>query len=101
MVERYREVFVQTNAEEHVRNQREGMVARPQAELDLGAIQCPVLVIGGIHETQWRDPATSEALRAALPQAQVHIFPTGHFAAMEVPEQFNALVLDFLGRAGV
>lgn len=99
-VERYRQVFVLTDAREYAKNLRAGMAFRQPLQLDLSVIRCPVLVIGGIYEAQWRDPATCEAVKATLPQAEIYIFPTGHFSCWEAPDQFNALVLDFLARAG-
>jgi len=100
VAERYREAWLKTNPEEYANNQRVGMaVFRQPVSLDLSAIRCPVLAIGGLYEAQWREPATSEAFKATLPQAEIYIFPTGHFAAMEAPEQFNATVLGFLARA--
>ncbi len=100
VAERYREAWLKTNPEEYANNQRAGMaIFRQPASVDLSGIRCPVLAIGGLYEAQWREPATSEAFKAALPQTEIYIFPTGHFAAMEAPEQFNATVLGFLARA--
>lgn len=65
----------------------------------LGEIRCPALVIVGEE-----DPATpvemARAIHAALPSAELAILRSAsHLSNMEQPEEFNRLLLGFLGKA--
>ena len=67
---------------------------------DPGAVVCPVWVIAGRA-----DPvipfAVQERLASLLPAGQLHVFPgAGHLTFAERPEQFNALLLRFVGLDG-
>lgn len=88
---------------------RECMLAVPQEEylkiydaiydfdlLDLGAINAPVLVINGEHESGSVFRHTEEILRR-VPEAQARVIPdAGHTSNLENPAAFNALMMDFL-----
>ena len=74
---------------------------KPPAISRLREIRAPVLLIVGeedgpdIHEV-------AELLKVAIPDVTVEMMPnTAHVPNMEQPEQFNALVLDFLSKRGV
>lgn len=74
---------------------------KPPAISHLREIRAPVLLIVGeedgpdIHEV-------AELLKVAIPDVTVEMMPnTAHVPNMEQPEQFNALVLDFLSKRGV
>lgn len=64
----------------------------------LGEIACPVLFIGG--EQDPADPARSLAIyRDRLAHLEVALFPdVSHLVPIEAPDQFTALLVDFLER---
>jgi pimeloyl-ACP methyl ester carboxylesterase len=39
--------------------------------------------------------SVGEAMREAIPNAEMHILPTGHAAMIEEPEAYNRIVLGF------
>jgi proline iminopeptidase len=67
----------------------------------LPEIACPVLVTVGRHD--WRTPvAASQVIADGIPNAELVIFEhSGHSPQLEEPERFQAVVRDFLSRAGV
>jgi pimeloyl-ACP methyl ester carboxylesterase len=72
------------------------MAGRPDSFGTLRAAQIPALVIAG-EEDQMSPLAEAYAMADALPQAKlVTIQAAGHLSAMEVPEEFNAAVRDFV-----
>ena len=59
-------------------------------------IRVPALVIGATEDVSAR-PDSVRALAHALPDATFHLIQgAGHFAPMEKPDAFAALVRDFL-----
>ncbi len=65
---------------------------------DLAGLRLPVFAVGSRDDVLV--PATkSEELAAAIPGAELHMADWGgHGINVTVPESFNALLLDFLGR---
>ena len=64
---------------------------------DLGSLKCPVLIIAGELDA-YMDEAAAKTLQAAIPGSEMHLLPTGHASAIEAPERFNGVVLEFLAR---
>jgi len=66
----------------------------------LGEITCPTLVVVGRHD--WRTPVSaSEDIARRIPNAELVVFEeSGHSPQLEEPERFQAVVRDFLRRAG-
>jgi pimeloyl-ACP methyl ester carboxylesterase len=61
----------------------------------LGEIGVPCLVIAGAHDMT--PPAEVRALHDGLTDSRYRLFEkSGHFAPIEEPEAFRALVFDFL-----
>jgi pimeloyl-ACP methyl ester carboxylesterase len=74
---------------------REAITAR------LSGLNVPTLVAWG-QQDKILPVAHLERARRLLPRARTHVFdPCGHFPQLEVPEAFNALLLEFLAFAGV
>ncbi|MFP4446912.1 MAG: alpha/beta fold hydrolase [Desulfosudaceae bacterium] len=69
----------------------EGMENPP----DLTQITCPTLVIAG-EQDSFMSREMARSMEQALPRVETVIFPTGHAAALEMPDRFNRVVLDFL-----
>jgi pimeloyl-ACP methyl ester carboxylesterase len=66
----------------------------------VGQVQLPVLVIGG-EDDLWTPPRFQHYFAAHLPNARLVMFPdTGHYPFVECPEEFNAVVEQFLGELG-
>jgi 3-oxoadipate enol-lactonase len=64
---------------------------------DLARITAPTLVIAGGADAG-TPPAMSEAIVRAIPGARLAVIPgAAHLSAVEKPDEFNALVRDFLG----
>jgi len=67
------------------------------AQPDLSRLRCPVLIVAGELDA-YMDASAARELQAALPGSELHVLLTGHASAIEAPQQFNGIVLDFLGR---
>jgi pimeloyl-ACP methyl ester carboxylesterase len=66
----------------------------------VGTITAPVLIVWG-DQDPWIPATRAEALRAALPQAELVLIPdTGHLPMEEDPAAFNAALLEWLGKQG-
>lgn len=64
----------------------------------LGAITTPILILDG-KEEEAIDTNHTKEMADLIPGAELLLIPeTGHFAMWEKPEEFNHIVLDFLGR---
>jgi pimeloyl-ACP methyl ester carboxylesterase len=67
---------------------------------DLAAIHVPVLVALGEHD-EFIHRAHAEYLARSIPGAELTILPdVSHFAPLQRPEDFNAMLLGFLERVG-
>jgi pimeloyl-ACP methyl ester carboxylesterase len=67
----------------------------------LGEISVPTLAMIGEHDSA-DSRAAYDYFVERVPAAKRHVFPgVGHFANVEAPERFNALVEDFLLGAGL
>lgn len=62
---------------------------------DLSRLSCPVLIIAG-EQDGFMTLDAARASQAAIPESRLEVLPTGHAAALEAPEDFNRIVLDFL-----
>ena len=63
-----------------------------------GDLKIPTLIVWGAQD-QILPVKHARVAQAHLPHAELKIFdPCGHFPQLERPEEFNALVLEFLGR---
>jgi pimeloyl-ACP methyl ester carboxylesterase len=62
---------------------------------DLSQLKCPALIIAGEHDG-FMSLEVAKSMKAAIPNATVSIFPTGHASAIETPKAFNHAVLDFM-----
>ena len=67
---------------------------------ELGAIKCPVLVIGGEFD-RGRPPARVEPIAKAIPGATYKVLPVGHYAGLQKPELMAREIGEFLERVGM
>lgn len=69
---------------------------RPDSTSDLPSITVPTLIVCG-DEDVLTPPKESEAMRAAIPGAQLAIIPgAGHVSNVEHPAAFNAVLFGFM-----
>ena len=57
----------------------------------------PMLAVWGEHDAYFV-PAGAEAFRRDLPDAEIHLYDTGHFALETHGDEIAATILEFLGR---
>ncbi len=80
-------------------SQQEAVIARPDSRPGLGAIACPVAVIGGA-EDRLLPPHLSQEIAAGIPGATLDLIPAcGHCAPLEQPERVAALLAGWLERS--
>ncbi len=92
-----RRMIVQ-NTPEAVASALRTMKFREDATPWLPSIACPTLVICG-SEDGLTPPSESEAMAAAIPQAQLVLLPrAGHLSNLETPMAFTEALGQFLGR---
>ena len=76
----------------------EALAGRADRRPDLAAIAAPTLVVVGAEDAL-TPPDRSEALAAAIPDAELVVLPgAGHLSALERPAEFAAAVDGFLAR---
>jgi 3-oxoadipate enol-lactonase len=71
------------------------MLGTPATPPDLSKVKCPVLLIAGEND-QYMGAAQARQAGEMIRGSKVVILPTGHAAAIEMPDKFNAAVLEFL-----
>ena len=92
--------FVQAAPPAAVAWAQRAMAARPDSFDTLGAVAVPALVVVG-EEDGLAPVAEAEAMTAAMPDARLEVLAgAGHVSAVEVPDDFNSVVRDFLDRLG-
>jgi pimeloyl-ACP methyl ester carboxylesterase len=64
---------------------------------DLAQLTCPTLIIAG-DQDGLMEPEAVDHMKSAIADAEAVMLPTGHAAAIEMPEEFNKAVTDFLAR---
>jgi 3-oxoadipate enol-lactonase len=65
------------------------------AAVDLNRLECPVLMIAGDGDPLMGG-SVAEYMKKAIGNARLKILPTGHLSAIEDPEKFNRVVLNFM-----
>ena len=72
--------------------------AREDPPVDLSAIRAPTLVVCGSADTAI-PPSVGEKIAGSIPGARLNTMDSGHLLIEEHPDQFNALMDQFLGEA--
>lgn len=65
----------------------------PPADID--RLSCPVLIIAGERD-QFMSVDMARAAQVAIPGSRLALLPTGHTPALEAPQEYSRIVLDFL-----
>jgi len=93
--DRYMKVKLQNNPDSVARVMH--MLGSSRVTPNLSGIQCPVLLIVGEKDFYMRVEQGKRA-QEMLTNSELVILPTGHAAAIELPDEFNRTVTDFLRR---
>lgn len=67
----------------------------PASPPELGKVKCPVLLIAGENDL-YMDVEQGKKTQGAISGSKLVILPTGHAAAIELPDKFNSAVLKFI-----
>jgi len=92
--QKYKEVKLQ-NDPKHYLTIMQSMAAAAASPPDLSLLRCPVLIIAG-DKDGFMSLDVVKSMEKSIENSSSIVFSTGHAAAIEVPEQFNRAVLDFL-----
>lgn len=95
--QKYKSIKMQNNPSEYYAIMQ-AIVGAIDSPVELNRLKCPVLIIAGERDGLM-EVSVAESMRQTIENAELQILPTGHAAAIEVPEQFNRIVLDFLNRS--
>jgi pimeloyl-ACP methyl ester carboxylesterase len=93
---KYKSIKMQNDPSEYLAVMQ-AIVGAIDSPADFGSLRCPALIIAGDRDG-FMSVSVGEAMRDAIPDAEMHVLPTGHAAAIEEPEAFNRIVLGFLER---
>jgi pimeloyl-ACP methyl ester carboxylesterase len=94
--QKFKRIKMQNNPSEYYAIMQ-AIVGAIDSPVELNRLICPVLIIAGEHDG-FMDVSVAESMKKAIKNAELHLLPTGHAAAIEAPAQFNRTVLDFLAR---
>lgn len=90
--------LIMQNTPEAVASAVRAIKSREDATTWLSSVTCPTLVMCGAEDVL-TPPAESEALKAAIPQAELVLLPrAGHLSNLESPMAFTEALARFLGR---
>jgi 3-oxoadipate enol-lactonase len=91
--EKYKSIKMQNDPSEYLAVMQ-AIVGAIDSPVDFGRLRCPTLIIAGDRDG-FMSVSVGEAMREAIPNAEMHILPTGHAAMIEEPEAYNRIVLGF------
>lgn len=92
--------FVQAAPPHAVAWAQRAMAARPDSFDTLTAVTVPTLVVVG-EEDVVSPVADAQAIAEVVPTADLRVLPrSGHLTAVETPDEFNAVLGEFIARIG-
>ena len=91
---KYKEIKLQNDPSPYVPI-IEALFAAIEDPPDLSQVKCPALIIAG-ESDGFMPLDVAQSMKDAMPNAVLKVLPTGHAAAIEAPEEFNAAVVEFL-----
>ena len=96
LVARYLAPFVGREGVVHLLALARAIRADDLAELDLGGIDVPTMILWG-DKDQWIDPGIGDRLASAIPGSQLVRFPDyARLVPEEAPERVSELITDFV-----
>lgn len=93
--EKYRKIKLQNKPQKFARVIR-GLTTLTTPP-DLTKVKCPVLLIVGENDA-YMGVDQGKLAQQAIVGSKLVIFPTGHAAAIELPDKFNSAVIEFLSK---
>ncbi len=94
VMKKYKGILMR-NRPEGYRKVMESMARR--GPIDFGKITCPAFIIVGEYDA-FSGPEAGKALQSLIRDSELKVFPTGHGAPIEQPEDYNKTVLAFLAK---
>jgi len=91
---KYKEIKMQNDPSPYV-SIMEALFAAIENPPDLSQVKCPALIIAGENDG-FMPLDVAQSMKNAIRHAVLKVLPTGHAAAIEAPEEFNAIVMEFL-----
>ncbi len=91
---RYKDIKMQNDPSTYLPIMQ-AMVAAATEIPDLSSLKCPVLIIAG-ESDGFMAVDVAESMKKSVKDAVLKVLPTGHAAAIEAPDDFNQVVLDFM-----
>ena len=91
---RYKDIKMQNDPSAY-REIAQMMIEALAGAPDWSRLKCPVLIIAGERDGLM-ETGVAELMKDSISDAVLEKLPTGHAAAIETPEEFNQLVLDFM-----
>ncbi len=92
--QKYKEIKLQNDPADYLKVMR-ALIDALNSPPDLAQLECLALIIAG-EQDGLMEPEALEFMRNAIEGAEVVTLPTGHAAAIEMPEEFNKAVMDFM-----
>jgi 3-oxoadipate enol-lactonase len=75
------------------------LIGRPDSTPDLKRIRVPALIVVGDEDTI-TPPSDAEAMHLAIDGSEIAVLPkAGHLSNLETPDEFSAVLADFLRRS--
>ncbi len=102
VMERYRQIDMSSSPEGYTKvtqSMRQAIAQQPSPD-ELASISCPTLIITGSAD-KVAGPQSAQHLAEAIPNTKLEVLPTGHYPALEKPDDFNAIVLKFMAEAAL
>jgi pimeloyl-ACP methyl ester carboxylesterase len=91
-------LMMQSMAPEDIAGVQRGMADRPDSVATLSTIDVPTLVIAGAEDVP--PLSAAELMRDRIPGSTLHVIPqAGHYAAIERPEEYAAILSRFVGES--
>jgi pimeloyl-ACP methyl ester carboxylesterase len=90
--------MMESMSPEDIAGVQRGMADRPDSVATLSTIDVPTLVIAG--EQDIPPLSAAELMRDRIPNSTLHVIPkAGHYAALERPEEYAALIQQFADKS--
>jgi 3-oxoadipate enol-lactonase len=98
LFERYKEIKLANDPHCFARVWATVMQSPPPDVSRLSRLACPVLIVAGDNDA-FMSLESARLTQAAIPGSRLEVLPSGHAAALEAPDDFNRVILDFLEQA--
>lgn len=94
--EKYRDIKLQNNPQPYL-ELMQAITQDLERLPEIGHLNIPTLIVAGKHDPMMT-PDVVESMQKAFSDSALKILPTGHASAVEAPDHFNQIVIDFMKR---